>query len=345
MTDELYERLKEMYDSFFNERQEIKIKLDDNLNSISQIDAYLQSLDEREEIDFKFFSPRSLNSVYKEDIEKKQIEKRNIENDNQYYYKKMNVLDARIQTISSVLNSIDNYAYLDKTFTHDKEENILSGDTSDVNKKLYVLDIQEKERQRIARDLHDTSLQNLAHLVHKIELSSKYIDQDVIRAKLELATVNKDLKSIIQEIRNTIFDLRPMSFDDLGLKESFQRLIERLKESSNFDIVADIEELDCNNSLVLMTIFRIVEECINNAVKHSSGNKIYFSFKVIENNCCIIVEDNGISFNYEEVLSVKDRHFGLCILKERVELLSGVLNINSKPDKGTSIEISIPLLN
>lgn len=345
MTDVLYESLKEMYDSFFYDRQELKAKLDSNLSTICGIDNYLESIEEREEVDYKFFSPRSITNVYKEDIENKKIERKKLENENQYYYEKISVLDSRIQTISSLLNSIENSVVFDTEVKSDKKDIILSTNKSEIDKRLYVLDIQEKERQRIARDLHDTSLQNLAHLIHKIELSSKYMDQDIIRAKLELATVNKDLKTIIQEIRNTIFDLRPMSFDDLGLKESFERLIERLKETSNFDIEADIEEINCNNTLVLMTIYRIVEECINNAVKHSSGNKVFFSIKLIEKNFCILIKDNGISFNYEEVLSVKDRHFGLCILKERVELLSGKLNINSKPDIGTSIEIVIPQLD
>ena len=69
---------------------------------------------------------------------------------------------------------------------------------------LMALSIQEEDRQRIARELHDTSLQNLAHLIHKIELSSLYIDQDPVRAKLELSAVNKNLREIIEEIRCTI---------------------------------------------------------------------------------------------------------------------------------------------
>ena len=82
---------------------------------------------------------------------------------------------------------------------------------------------QEIDRQRIANDLHDTSLQTLAHLTHQIELASLYIDKDTVRAKLELAEVNKELREVIDEIRATIFDLRPMTFDDIGLKEAIER--------------------------------------------------------------------------------------------------------------------------
>lgn len=344
MTDELYENLKEIYDSFFNERQELKEKLDSNLNTISQIESYLESLFEQEESDYKFFSPRNVKAVYKEDIEKNEIEKRNIENENHYYYKKINLLDSRIQTLSSILNSIGNSNSSNEVNELDKNGELLN-EKSRLDKKLNILDIQEKERHRIARDLHDTSLQNLAHLVHKIELASKYVDQDTIQTKLELAAINKNLKTIIQDIRNTIFDLRPMSFDDLGLKETFERLIDKLKQTSGFSIQTDIEDIKCDNQLVLMTIYRIVEECLNNAIKHSKGDKVFLSFKLNNNHCNIVIKDNGQSFNCDEVLSVKDKHFGLCILKERVELLSGSLIIDSKVNNGTTINITIPLLS
>lgn len=66
-----------------------------------------------------------------------------------------------------------------------------------------------------------------------------------------------------------------MTFDDLGLKESFERLVEKFNETSKIGIDYNIENINCNNSLILMTIFRIVEECLNNAIKHSKGTKIF----------------------------------------------------------------------
>lgn len=278
-------------------------------------------------------------------LEKESLENHFPSNENdchyQFYKNRISTLDSRIRTLASVIHVFESY-----NLSKEEQQKIPepADEKDSISRQLQILDIQEKERQRIARDLHDTSLQNLAHLVHKIELSSMYIDEDPIKAKLELAAVNKSLKSIIQEIRNTIFDLRPMTFDDLGLKESFDRLIDKLKESSKLEINYKLEEIGCSNSLILMTIFRIVEECINNAIKHSGGSKVYFELKKgADNNCIIIVSDNGKSFKCDEVLSVEDRHFGLCILKERVELLSGNIEIDSKPETGTTIKIVIPL--
>lgn len=275
------------------------------------------------------------------------VEKKNNcdnENDYQNYETEIEVLNDKIKTISSLLNVFERYFFSEKY--GEKNDLGLTNNVNNINRGLQILDIQERERQRIARDLHDTSLQNLTHLIHKIELSSMFIDDDPLKAKLELETVSKSLKSVIKEIRNTIFDLRPMTFDDLGLRESFERLADYLRESSQFDVYYNLEEINCNNSLVLMTIFRIIEECTNNAIKHSGGSVVFFELKKIADNACIIiVADDGKSFDTEKVLSEKDRHFGLCILKERVELLCGTMEIDSKPDKGTVIKIVIPLLD
>ncbi len=296
MSDELYEGLRKMYESFF---------------------AKQNLLEERKE--------KYLN-----------------DNDYQYYKKETEDLDNYIKTVSALLNYFERQYFTEK---QEQKDVLMHVDKASINRGLQILDIQERERQRIARDLHDTSLQNLTHIIHKIELSSMFIDDDPVRAKLELVSVSKNLRSVIKEIRNTIFDLRPMTFDDLGLKESFERLADHLKESSDFEVFYNIEEINCNNSLVLMTIFRIIEECTNNAIKHSSGSVVFFELKKIaENTCIIIVADNGQSFDVDKVLTEKQRHFGLNILKERVEILCGTMEIDSKPNKGTVIKIIIPLL-
>lgn len=111
------------------------------------------------------------------------------------------------------------------------------------NNNLTIFKVQEEERQRIARDLHDTSLQNLTHLIHKIELSSLYIDKDPIQAKLELSIVEKSLRKTIEEIRNIIYDLRPMTFDDLGLKNALLQLLSCINEDQKYQITYEIDNV------------------------------------------------------------------------------------------------------
>ena len=91
--------------------------------------------------------------------------------------------------------------------------------------------MQELDRQRIARDIHDTVVQNMTALIRKQEFISRLMDKDMNRAKLELSSSINMMKDNIEELRNIIFDLRPMALDDLGFKAAFFNLCERLKEN------------------------------------------------------------------------------------------------------------------
>lgn len=211
-------------------------------------------------------------------------------------------------------------------------------------KQFSVLDVQEKERQRIARDLHDSSLQNLTHLVHKVELSSLYIDQDPVKAKLELATIESGLRKVIDDIRNRIYDLRPMTFDDLGLRDTLLDLFTLLNHDGNFEILSDIDDIDTDdstekNEVLLIMLYRIIQECVQNSIKHSKGNRIVVSLKTGDSSYLIKVEDNGTGFDLVEAAK-KDRHFGLQVVGERVFLLNGKMEIETK--NGTTILIEIP---
>ncbi|MFG6337968.1 MAG: sensor histidine kinase [Lachnospiraceae bacterium] len=211
-------------------------------------------------------------------------------------------------------------------------------------KQFSVLDVQEKERQRIARDLHDSSLQNLTHLVHKVELTSLYIDRDPVKAKLELATIEAGLRKVIDDIRNRIYDLRPMTFDDLGLRQTLLNLFSLINQDGHFEIAADIDDIDESLSdeereISLIMIYRMIQECVYNAIEHSEGNRIEILLKEKKNVFQIKICDNGIGFDLKKA-EKKDRHFGLRVVKERVFLLNGRIEIDTQ--KGTSIFIEIP---
>lgn len=300
------------------QRQEL-MKLDEeiqyNLRCMKEADIYINSFIESEPDDFKIFSPRNAESIHKEEIEKTNQEKYSYEEQNRQLIAKRNVLYKQVKKLEKILEHRNN--------------------------SLTILNIQEEDRQRIARDLHDTSLQNLAHLVHKIELSSLYIDEDPVKAKLELSVVNKVLRETIDEIRNIVFDLRPMTFDDLGLKAALERLLVSINENKKYLLKSDIDDVSCENNLVLVSIYRVVQECLNNIDKHAEAEEIFFSLKKHKEKCVIDIRDNGKGFNVKK--NITGKHFGLSLMKERVELLSGKIQISSKIGKGTKIHIEIPL--
>lgn len=216
-------------------------------------------------------------------------------------------------------------------------------DKKELKKNLAVINIQEEDRQRIARDLHDTSLQNLAHVIHKIELAGMFIDKDPVKAKLELAVIKKDLKAIIDDIRNTIFNLRPMTFDDLGLKAALERLLLEFNDKRNYQIQVDIDEISCETQLILVTLYRVVQECFSNIKKHSEADKVIFLCKQKQDMISIDIEDNGKGFSEDEVEKKNDKHFGISVMSERVNLIEGKIVIHSKIGAGTKVHIEVPL--
>ena len=223
-------------------------------------------------------------------------------------------------------------------------EKVLSNTSMLHVKQLSILDMQEKERQRIAKDLYDISLQNLAHLVNKIELSLLYIDEYPVKAKSELETIEKGMRKVIEEIRNCIFDLRPMASDDFSLREKIEKMIALLNQDNKFHIESDIDEVtitqsDSYTDVLFISIYRLILECIENAVKHSGGNKIIVKLKDYGDVYRIHVQDNGTGFDVDIALK-RDKHFGLSFIKERVQLLGGKLIIDAQ--HGTFIEIEIP---
>ncbi len=204
--------------------------------------------------------------------------------------------------------------------------------------QLQIIEIQENERKRIARELHDTTLQIIAHVLHQIELGEIQMEKDLLGARLELMSARKNLRAVIDEIRNLIFDLRPMSFDDLGLKETLVNFIDLIQNYYDFDVTSDIDDIR-GSEYFLISIYRIAREALVNALKHSGGNRIYFSCKESEHTVDMIIADNGKGIAQEDLH--KKNHYGLNVMKERVDILNGTMDFLF--DNGAKIVVSIPV--
>jgi len=321
MTTNVNEALSAIQESFLTESNELKLKLQSNNLSIKELEYYIRQFEAADdEADASMFSPHKpvnkagLDSRRVEDLSRK---KELLELENQQLSKEINVLEERIKTIGEVI-SVDPFL-----------------------NRFVFLDMQENERQRIARDLHDSSLQNMTHLIHAIELSALYIDTDPQQAKLELKEIALKINNVIKEMRETIYDLRPMEFDDLGFREAIQNMITKQQKDTDIFINLEMDDvIKIKNNLIFSNIYRIIRECMANAIKHSSARELNIKLYEEGNLFHVEIEDDGIGF--ESVKNGNENHFGLQILKERVQLLKGELKINSSNDKGTDIKICIP---
>ncbi len=212
---------------------------------------------------------------------------------------------------------------------------------------INVLETQENERKRIARDLHDSTVQNLTNMMHKTELCTRLIDIDPVRAKLELQTMINTIKSTINDMRNIIFGLRPMSLDDLGLIATIERYIRDFKKNHEIDIILKLQNEEKSILPVInLTLFRIVQEASNNAIKHGKADSIIVDLVYDDDFIFLTISDNGIGFKKDTYMETKANMFsgyGLSMMKERVLLLSGDFNIESSENNGTKILVKVPL--
>lgn len=309
----------------------------------------------------ELFTPSfNKNNRYKklyDEIEQCSMKLVQIQDDLEFHLTKKRELE-NLRDCINVLNEIATYNN-DFQYYNSNSNNLIKEDIYDVNSinidrlnstfGINALESHENERKRIARDLHDSTVQNLTNLMYKTELCTKLIDIDNVRAKLELQTMIRTIKGTIADMRNIIYDLRPMSLDDLGLIATIEKYTNEKKSSHNVNIDFRINDEKYEVlPIVNLTLFRIVQEATNNAIKHGKAKKIVIDLFYDEDSIVLTVSDNGIGFN-EDSLKVSDDKinsgFGLSIMKERILLLSGQLSIESNNIKGTTIKVVVPVRN
>lgn len=208
-----------------------------------------------------------------------------------------------------------------------------------------VIHVQEEERKRVARDIHDGPAQLLTNLVIKTELCEKLMDIDIMKAKEELSDIRKCARESINDIRGIIYNLRPMSIDDIGFVPAIQRYIEDFEKDTRIDTSLTIlSQIDLEDRIKNLSIFRIVQEALNNIKKHSQADTAKVKIDMEGDNINIYIEDDGVGFDINEVErpDCEEGGFGLINIKERAELLKGNFNIKSEINRGTSVMVSIP---
>ena len=310
--------LQSLLRSFEAEADPIADKLEKNHREIFRLRELVNTLSNDFSEDEYVFSPRS-DKTHMEEIRKSKAELQRLEQEEADLQRKYEQINTNIDSLVSILATED-------------------GGTANITGLNY----QEQDRLRIARDLHDTSLQNMAYVVNKLESCTRYIDEDPIKAKMELSIALRNLKESIDGIRSIIYNLRPMIIDSVGLKSALYRLIEKLNENQEYQIVSDIDDVSCDNQMILISIYRIVEECFQNIKLHAEAFRIHFILQEQLGHYYIYVEDDGKGFDPDSIQVNDQFHFGLTIMKERVKLLGGNMNIITQINGGTKIKILIP---
>lgn len=323
-----HDELKQFANELIEDYKEKLLQLEESkkiyINDIFENEALINTLDHNKK-NSDLFSPNS------KDV--------NIE----FYYKEIE------KGKKLITETEDEENRLKGVILHLKEihKTLANQELPNINSGLNILNLQEQDRQRISRDLHDSTVQNLASLIHKCDLCSKLVDIDPVRTRLELNTMTNTLKAVINEIRETIFNLKPMSLDDLGLLATVNRYADQLMMYHDIDVrLRHNEEIDEILPVIKLSLFRLIQEACNNAVKHAEAKSIEIDIMYNINCINLSIKDDGKGFNLDtrkDTVTNDNCGYGLSIMNERVLLLSGSMKIQSIIKKGTKISITVPI--
>jgi two-component system, NarL family, sensor histidine kinase DegS len=208
---------------------------------------------------------------------------------------------------------------------------------------IRIIAAQEEERKRLSREIHDGPAQMMANVLMRSNLIDRiYRDKGAESALLEIKDLKESVRNALSEVRRIIYDLRPMALDDLGIGPTMKKYLSTIME---YNPGVDIQFVSYNNERRIssdyeVAIFRLVQESVNNSIKHGKSRKIMVKLEWLRDEINVVIKDNGKGFDTE---NVREGAFGIIGMKERIDLLKGSIDINSSIGKGTVILIKVPL--
>ena len=333
------EYIQKIYEELLKEEQNSAKRISDLQIHLKETQAMIHLLEETNDPNFESFTPRKVNSRNKQKIDELHAEMKEVEEaihlETDYHTQQM----KRVEEAAGVLQQAKTDAACKCNRNTLEEERYHTS----------LLETQENERQRISRELHDSTVQNLTAMVHMAELCSKLVDMDPIRCKLELNKMIKNLREIIDDTRKMIYNLRPMSFDDIGLDITIERTLDKLEATGTKKIHFVVEGTPYQlKPIIGITLLRIIQEACSNAICHANATLIHVLLRYEQGGITVIVEDDGTGFDVH-ILDERPRDdnsgFGMSMMKERVYLLSGSIQIDSKIGVGTKIIVKVPISN
>lgn len=216
------------------------------------------------------------------------------------------------------------------------------GDLPIFDQTDHGIKLIEEERRRIARDLHDGPAQGITNISMRLDIVRRLLDSQPNLATEELERLQQRVRTLVNEVRRLIYDLRPVAIDEIGVFKATIQLCERNQQDWGIPINVHVGE---NVSLDIaparqIAIYRLIQELLNNVHKHAEASSVEVSLRQLENNLILTVSDNGKGFNPD---NIPEGHFGIAGLRERVAYLNGDLSIESRLGAGSTFLIQLPV--
>ena len=213
---------------------------------------------------------------------------------------------------------------------------------------VQIIKAQEDERLRVSREIHDGPAQEMANLIYQASICERLVDTRPEEAKAGLQELRRQIRTCLADVRQIIFDMRPMSLDELGLVPALRQLVSKLEErkilKTDFQVNGKERALEKH---VEVTLFRIIQEGLNNIHRHAGVSEGRLRLLFSPNDLSILISDEGRGFDMAETEEMRksgtgNGHFGILGMEERAKLIGASLNVISNPGEGTKIHVKLP---
>lgn len=204
-----------------------------------------------------------------------------------------------------------------------------------LNKLLWLR--FEEEKYQLAQELHDTNLQEQLHIAREVDVLINAKDTTEIQQKL--VKVHKQMVASLHDLRAYCENLKPPLLDTLGLNAALEKLIRKVAERAHFILIYTIDRLYLEDERMNLMIYRLFQELLNNALKHSFATTVEMHLKEMDDGFEIIYQDDGVGCNVNDIIVAES--MGIRGMQERVKAFNGQFYIDSQMNKGMSIRIIV----
>lgn len=252
---------------------------------------------------------------------------------------------GEFNSIVQPVGGIDEIKQLQATLRH-MAERVQSAQVGMHHYIGMITQAQEDERARIARELHDQTIQSLVALSYDEHKLRRYLDESIPAADESLDRVIGTTTQVVDDLRRIIRAMRPIYLEQLGLTPALEMLAQDTRVGDRVEVIFEKQgtprRVPPEHE---MALYRITQEVLNNARRHSHADQINLSVQFKEESLLIVVRDNGSGFVIPKDISdwSKVGHFGIMGMHERAALIGAQIEVESVPGQGTTVKISIPL--
>ena len=253
-------------------------------------------------------------------------------------------LDRRVQVRTRELASV-NEALVAEVAERMQTEQSLESNRQELQKLASrLLRVQEEERRRISRDLHDDINQRLALLAMEIEAVERQLSVSPVHVGRAVRAIQDRVVELSEDVRHLAYQFHPSILDDLGLPIALQRLVDDFSARSNVRGSFHHKSIpEVVPQEIATCLYRVAQESLNNVLRHAQASRVDVELVRSQFELLVTIVDDGVGFD-SEASQYGEHGLGLLSMKERVALVHGALQIISAVGKGTRVQVVVPFL-